>query len=160
MRSASVIQRFPLPYSADDAAHKAVLNEIGWTETEPLLLSLSSESSYVRSNLSGLLKRSEEIARYLAYPYLDSDITDLSLSSDIEDLLDRFHSMATPIKASVELYNDLEVLYRQQQNIAEKGFKRCQLHFGQSWHQTLIRYQPSALKQFRIDFNKWYGIPL
>ena len=53
-----------------------------------------------------------------------------------------------------------ELLYRQQQNIAGEGFKRCQSHFGQSWHQTLISHQPSALKYFGIDFNQWYGVPL
>ena len=160
MRSASVIQRFPLPHPVDYAVHKAVLNEIAWTETEPLLSSLSNASSFVPSNLSELLQRSEEVARYLAYPYLDSDMANLYLSSDIKDLLDRFQSTATPIKVSVELYNDLEVLYRQQQNIAGEAFKRCQSHLGQSWHQTLIRHQPSALKWFGLDFNKWYGVPL
>ena len=106
-----MIQRFPLLYPVDDTVHRAILNGTGWTETELLLSSLSGESSFVRSNLTGLLKRSEEIARYLAYPYLDTDIPKLSLSSDIEDLLDRFNSTVTPIKVLVELYDDLEVLY-------------------------------------------------
>ena len=110
------------------AVHKAILNRIGWMETEPLvssssrcgsflgsalrfgtslssmavnhivhenfsqvfasgltlittalLSSLSSESSFVRSNLFGILDRSEESARYLA---LDSGITNRS-SHDI-----------------------------------------------------------------------------
>ena len=147
----------PLLYPVDEAAHKAILNHIDWTETEPLLSNLSSEISYIRSNVSGILERSKEIGRYLA---LNSGITNLSFCNDIEDLLNRFHSTATPIKVAVELYNDLEVLYRQQQNIAGENFKRCRSHLGQFWHQTLIRYQPSALKFFGIDFNKWYGVPL
>ena len=160
MRSFSMIGRFPFPYPVDDAAHKAILNGIGWTETEPLLSNLSDESSFVRSNLSGLLEKSYEIARHLAYLYLDSDITNLSLSSDIEDLLDRFHSTATPIKVSLGIYNDLEVLYRQQQNIAGEGFKRCQAQLDHSWHQTLMFHQSLALKWIGIDFIKWYGVPL
>ena len=160
MRSHSVIDKFPFPYPMDDAAHTAILNGMGWTEIEPVLSNLSNGNHFVFSNLSGLLVRSEEIARYLAYPYLDSEITNLSLSSDIQDLLDRFNSTATPIKVSVEQYDDLEVLYRQQQKITGEAFKRCQSEFGQSWHQTLIRHQPSALKRIGIDFTKWYGLPL
>ena len=154
-----MIQRFLLPYPLDDAVHKAILNRVGWTETEPLSWSLSDESLLVRSNLSRLLEIGEENARYLAYPYLDSDISNPSLSSNMEDALDRFHSTAAPIKASVELYNDLEVLYHKQYNIAEATFKRCQLHLAHSWLRTLVRYHPSALKRFGMDFNQCYGAP-
>ena len=160
IRSHSVIDRFPFPYPVDDAAHTAILNGMGWTEIEPVLSNLPNGNHFVFSSLSGLLVKSEEIARYLAYPYLDSEITNLSLSSDIQDLLDRFDSTATPIKVSVEQYDDLEVLYRQQQNITGEAFKRCQSEFSQLWHQSLIRHQPSALKRIGIDFNKWYWVPM
>ena len=153
----SASMALPLPYPVDDAAHTAILSHIGWTETEPLLSNLSSEVSYVRSNVSGILERGEEIGRYLA---LNNGITNLSFCNDIEDLLNRFHSTATPIKVSVEFYDHLEVLYRQQQNIAGENFERCRSYLGRSWHETLIRYQPSALKFFGIDFNRWYGVPL
>ena len=149
-------QRFLLQYPVDHAVHKAIVNRVGWTETEPLFWSLSDESSLVRSNLSKLLEIGEENARYLAYSYLDSDITNPSLSSDI---LDRFHSIAARIKASVELYHDLEILYHKQYNIAKAIFKRCQLHLVHSWLRTLIRYHTSALKRFGMDFNQCYGAP-
>ena len=46
-----MIQRSPLAYPVDDAAHKAILNRIGWMETEPLVSSSSRCGSFLGSAL-------------------------------------------------------------------------------------------------------------
>lgn len=160
MRSASVIQSFPLPYPVNEAVHKAILHGIGWTESGQMLSSLSGEISLVRSNLSVLIKRGEDFIRCLAYPFSHNGSTNMVLISKINDLLSHFDSTATPIKVSSDLYDSLEVLYHPQQDIAKAALNTYQSHLGQSWHQVLIRHQPSALKPYGIDFNKWYGEPL
>ena len=79
LRSASVIKRFLLLFPVEEAAHEAILNEIGWTESRQLLPSLSSDIHSVRSNLSGLVKGGQNVSQYLAYPCSDCDSTNLNI---------------------------------------------------------------------------------
>lgn len=153
---ASFMKSFPLPHPVDKIAHEVVLDEIGWSEPEKLLSSLTNGRSLVCSRLSESVSIIQEFVKHLAYTCSGGTYTKFALNDAINVTRRRLKATVTEINVLATFYASMKGGYYELNTSSAEALEKGQLSHKD---RTLIKNQPSDLEYLRIDFHKWWGLP-
>ena len=144
-----------LPYPINVSAHKAVLDHTGWDTDEQLNL-LFKHQKLVSSALSDARDTMEWLNQDLASMFSKNKFEKSSISNAINFSLILIDRVVEETNRLVALHANMDASYHTVDIYAADALKYDRMTSVQEFP---VKFQPSTLHFFNLDFHGWYGAP-